>query len=116
MSKIYLFCGKICSGKTYYAKQLKEKYNAVILSTDEATFDLINNEQGEFYNVFAARVNNYLKKTEPTSPLILRKEISLLSGTISALTMKLGRETLPSVMPKSNRETAARTFMLMRDF
>lgn len=62
MSKIYLICGKICSGKTYYAKQLKEKYNAVILSTDEATFDLINNEQGEFYNVFAARVNNYLKK------------------------------------------------------
>ena len=62
MSKIYLICGKICSGKTYYAKQLKEKYNAVILSTDEATFALINNEQGEFYNVFAARVNNYLKK------------------------------------------------------
>ena len=62
MSKIYLISGKICSGKTYYAKQLKEKYNAVILSTDEATFDLINNEQGEFYNVFAARVNNYLKK------------------------------------------------------
>ena len=62
MSKIYLICGKICSGKTYHAKQLKEKYNTVILSTDEATFDLINNEQGEFYNVFAARVNNYLKK------------------------------------------------------
>lgn len=62
MSKIYLICGKICSGKTYYAKQLKEKYNAVILSTDEATFDLIDNEQGEFYNVFAARVNGYLKK------------------------------------------------------
>lgn len=62
MSKIYLICGKICSGKTYYAKQLKEKHNAVILSTDEATFDLIDNEQGEFYNVFAARVNNYLKK------------------------------------------------------
>lgn len=62
MPKVYLICGKICSGKTYYAKQLKEKYNAVILSTDEVTFDLINNEQGEFYNIFAARVNNYLKK------------------------------------------------------
>lgn len=62
MSKIFLICGKICSGKTYYAKQLKEKYNAVILSTDEATFDLINNEQGDFYNVFAAHVNGYLKK------------------------------------------------------
>lgn len=62
MSKIYLICGKICSGKTFYAQKLKEKYNAVILSTDEATFDLINNEQGEFYNIFAARMNNYLKK------------------------------------------------------
>ena len=62
MGKVYLICGKICSGKTYYAKALKEKYNAVILSTDEVTYDLINNEQGEFYNVFAQRVNNYLKK------------------------------------------------------
>ena len=62
MSKIFLICGKICSGKSYYAKSLKEKYNAVVLSTDEATYDLINNEQGEFYNVFALRVNNYLKK------------------------------------------------------
>lgn len=62
MAKVILICGKICSGKTYYARQLKEKYNAVILSTDEATFDLINNEQGEFYNIFAARVNLYLRK------------------------------------------------------
>ena len=34
----------------------------MILSTDEATFDLILNEQGDFYNVFAARVNMYLRK------------------------------------------------------
>lgn len=62
MSKVFLICGKICSGKSYYARTLKHKYNAVILSTDEATYDLINNEQGEFYNVFAQRVNGYLKK------------------------------------------------------
>lgn len=62
MDKVIAVCGKICSGKSYYAKQLKEKINAVILSTDEATFDLINNEQGEFYNIFAKRVNNYLVK------------------------------------------------------
>lgn len=62
MSTLYLICGKICSGKTYYAKSLKEKYNAVVLSTDEVTYDLINNEQGDFYNIFAERVNNYLKK------------------------------------------------------
>ncbi|MCM1257708.1 MAG: ATP-binding protein [Roseburia sp.] len=62
MKKVILICGKICSGKTYYAKELKEKYNAVILSTDEVTYELIQNEQGEFYNIFAARVNQYLRK------------------------------------------------------
>lgn len=59
---VYLICGKICSGKSYYARQLKQEHRAVILSTDEATSDLINNEQGEFYNVFARRVNGYLMK------------------------------------------------------
>ena len=59
---VYLICGKICSGKSWYAQQLKAQHNAVILSTDEATYDLIDNEQGEFYNVFAARANRYLRK------------------------------------------------------
>ncbi len=62
MSKLIAICGKICSGKSYYANQLKEKEDAVILSADEATFDLIENEQGDFYNIFAQRVNGYLKK------------------------------------------------------
>ncbi len=62
MKKVILICGKICSGKSFLAKQLLEKGNAVILSTDEATHELINNEQGEFYNAFAERVNLYLRK------------------------------------------------------
>jgi len=62
MGKVILICGKICSGKTYYAQKLKKENNAVILSTDEVTNHLINNEQGEFYNIFADRVNRYLKK------------------------------------------------------
>lgn len=62
MSKIIAICGKICCGKSYYAKQIKEQENAVILSTDEATYDLIGNEQGELYNAFAERVNKYLIK------------------------------------------------------
>ena len=62
MARIILICGKICSGKTYYARRLRDQNNAVILSTDEVTYDLINNEQGEFYNVFAERVNLYLRK------------------------------------------------------
>lgn len=62
MAKIIAICGKICSGKTYYAKQIEKNINAVILSTDEATYYLINNEQGEFYNNFSERVNKYLMK------------------------------------------------------
>lgn len=62
MGKVILICGKICSGKSWYARDLKGKNPAVILSTDEVTYDLIFNEQGEFYNVFAQRVNGYLRK------------------------------------------------------
>ena len=62
MSKVILICGKICSGKTYYANIIKEKENAIILSTDEVTYDLTNNKQGEDYQDFANRVNNYLMK------------------------------------------------------
>ena len=62
MPKVYLICGKICSGKSYYIKQLKEKVKAVVLSPDEATYDLINNEQGEFYNIFFERLISYMNK------------------------------------------------------
>lgn len=62
MTKVYLICGKICSGKSYYSKQLKEKFNAVILSPDEATYDLIQNVQGESYNVFCDRLLKFLNK------------------------------------------------------
>lgn len=53
---------KICSGKSYFSKQLKNSLNAVIISPDEATYELINNEQGEFYNVFSERLNKYLTR------------------------------------------------------
>lgn len=62
MAKVILICGKICSGKTCYAKKLQKYLNAVILSTDEVTYDLTRNEQGEFYPIFAERVNSYLRK------------------------------------------------------
>lgn len=60
--KVIAICGKICSGKTYYANRIKEKENAVVLSTDEVTYDLIDNEQGEFYDKLCPRVNAYLMK------------------------------------------------------
>ncbi len=62
MAKVILLCGKICSGKSYYSNNIKDSLNAVIISPDEATYELINNEQGEFYNIFSRRLNNYLTK------------------------------------------------------
>lgn len=62
MGKVILLCGKICSGKSYYSKNLKETVNAVIISPDEVTYELINNEQGEFYDIFSKRLSKYLTK------------------------------------------------------
>ena len=60
--KVIVVCGKICSGKSYYSNKIKDSLNAVIISPDEATYELINNEQGEFYNIFSERLNKYLTK------------------------------------------------------
>lgn len=62
MAKVIVVCGKICSGKSYYAESLKEEYNAVIISPDEATYDLIDNKQGEFYEEFSEKLIRYLEK------------------------------------------------------
>ena len=62
MAKFLCICGKIGCGKTYYANRLKEQEHAVILSTDEVTYDLTNNQQGDGYDEFAIRVNLYLRK------------------------------------------------------
>lgn len=62
MAKVILICGKIASGKSYYAKQLKNKENAIILNTDELTYAMFDNEQGENYMQLAERANNYLMK------------------------------------------------------
>ena len=62
MGKVILICGKICSVKSYYIKKIKESLNAVVISPDEATYELINNEQGEFYDIFSKRLIKYLTK------------------------------------------------------
>ena len=60
MGKVIAICGKIASGKTYYTNQIKEKENAIILNTDELTYAMFDNEQGERYMELAERANEYL--------------------------------------------------------
>ncbi|MBQ9326346.1 MAG: hypothetical protein IJ246_11300 [Clostridia bacterium] len=62
MAEVILICGRICSGKSWYARQLQKKIPSVILSTDEVTWDLTDNAQGEGYVALAQRVNRYLRK------------------------------------------------------
>ncbi len=62
MAKIIAICGKICCGKTYYANQIKEKEKAVVLSCDELTKELFDNDLGEKHDEMALRIWAYFKK------------------------------------------------------
>lgn len=60
MAKVILICGKIASGKSFYANKIKNQENAIILNTDELTYALFDNEQGDEYEKRANRANQYL--------------------------------------------------------
>ena len=60
MCKVIAICGKICSGKSYYANELKECEKAVILSCDELTNILFDNNLGEKHDEMTKRIREYL--------------------------------------------------------
>lgn len=60
MSKVIAIIGKICSGKSFYARELAEKSNAVILSCDDLTKVLFDNNLGEKHDEMAVRIHEYL--------------------------------------------------------
>lgn len=60
MPKAYLICGKICSGKSTYAEQLRVQNNAVLLSTDEITLALFGQHCGDNHDEYVERAQNYL--------------------------------------------------------
>lgn len=61
MARIIAICGKICSGKTYYVNQIKKKENAVILSCDELTEALFDNDLGNRHDEMALRIWAYFQ-------------------------------------------------------
>ena len=60
MAKIILVCGKICSGKTTYAKRLAEEQKAVLLSVDEITLALFGQHIGEKHDEMVKKTEKYL--------------------------------------------------------
>ena len=47
MPKVYMMCGKICSGKSTHAQKLRKEHSAVVLSVDEITLALFGQDAGE---------------------------------------------------------------------
>lgn len=57
MAKVYLMCGKICSGKSTYSQILRQSKKAVVLSVDEITLVLLGQNAGD-------KLDEYVKKLE----------------------------------------------------
>jgi len=60
MAKVILLCGKICVGKTTYAKELISRGPAVYLSTDPLMARLYAGPCGEEYHAALAKAQAYL--------------------------------------------------------
>ena len=73
--KVIALCGKIASGKTYYANKIKEKENAIIFNIDELTFYLFDNRRGENYTDLSNRAIKYF---EEKSIDIINKGINVI--------------------------------------
>ncbi|MCM1024742.1 MAG: ATP-binding protein [Prevotella sp.] len=59
-AKAILICGKICSGKSFYAEKLRKERGAVLLSVDEITLALFGQHIGEKHDEICARTQKYL--------------------------------------------------------
>lgn len=60
MAKVYLIAGKICSGKTTFAKKLCMEKRAVLLSTDEITLAVFGQHIGEKHDEVVENTQAYL--------------------------------------------------------
>lgn len=60
MAKVFLICGKICSGKSTYAEQLRIEHKAVLLSVDEIMLSMFGLYAGDRHDEYAERTQKYL--------------------------------------------------------
>ena len=59
MSKVFIMCGKLCSGKSTYANKIKQAQKAVILSTDELMLSLFGQYAGEKHDYYVEKIKEY---------------------------------------------------------
>ena len=75
MAKAIVVCGKICSGKTTYAKKLRCEHHAVLLSCDEITLALFPQQIGDQHDSIVEKTQNYL----------FRKSLDILECDINVI-------------------------------
>ena len=75
MNKAILICGKICSGKTTYAKRLLFENKAVLLSVDEILLAIFGQHIGEKHDEIADKTEIYL----------LEKSIEIINSGIDVI-------------------------------
>ncbi len=75
MAKVFLICGKICCGKSTYAKRLQAVWQAVILSVDEIMLAVFGLYAGEKHDEYAAGVRRYLFEK---SLEVIRADVSVI--------------------------------------
>ena len=62
MAKVYMMCGRLCSGKSTHAREIRDEKHAVILSVDEITLALFGQDAGDKLDEYVARTEEYLFK------------------------------------------------------
>ena len=62
MAKVHCVVGKICVGKTRYARELAQRERAVILSCDELDGEIFHHALGEAHDRVMADVHRYLHR------------------------------------------------------
>lgn len=60
MAKVIMLCGKIASGKSWYARNLMERAPALLLSVDEVTSRFFDNNLGSAHDSMCERIQPYL--------------------------------------------------------
>ncbi|MBQ8781574.1 MAG: ATP-binding protein [Oscillospiraceae bacterium] len=60
MSEVIMICGRLCSGKSTYAEQLKNEGGRVLLSVDELMLTVLEAQLGEKHDEYVRRTKDYL--------------------------------------------------------
>ena len=75
MPKVYMMCGKICSGKSTHAAELRKEKKAVVLSIDDITMLLLGPYAGE-------KLDEYVEKLEG---YFYRKSLEIIDSGINVI-------------------------------